>query len=266
MMRIALILALATASLAQDVPVANCFHTTVAPIIDGRGDDAVWESAVRVDLVDVAKLDPTPHSQPTQARLLWGAEALYVLFEATDPDVWSSLSDRDDPLYNEEVVELFIDPDGDGLNYVEIEINSVGTIFDLLVTKSLRQGGKGMPVWDPALETGVSTQGTINDPSDTDSGWSAEIALPWSALQTSILDVPGSMALPPNVGDRWRLNLYRYERLRTAGVATGTIEYSAWSPVGRIDFHAPDRFGIVVFADERTAVNPMSWGRVKISD
>jgi len=74
------------------------------------------------------------------------------------------------------------------------------------------------------------------------------------------------MALPPNVGDRWRLNLYRYERLRTAGVATGTIEYSAWSPVGRIDFHAPDRFGIVVFADERTAVNPMSWGRVKISD
>ena len=73
------------------------------------------------------------------------------------------------------------------------------------------------------------------------------------------------MALPPNVGDRWRLNLYRYERLRTGGVAPGTTQSNAWSPVGRIDFHAPDRFGIVVFADERTAVDPTSWARVKIS-
>lgn len=258
-------LLLATVSLAQDVPIASCLQTRDAPVIDGRGDDPAWERAVRVDLVDVAHLDRTPHAHATSARLLWDHEALYVLFEASDPDVWSSLSNRDDPLYNEEVVELFIDPDGDGLNYVEIEINPVGTVFDLLVTKSLRQGGRGLPEWNPALNAAVSTQGTLNDPSDTDLSWTAEIALPWSTLRSDLLDVPGTMPLPPQIGDRWRLNLYRYERIRTNGVATGVIEYSAWSPVGRIDFHAPDRFGVIVFADERTAVDPSSWARIKTS-
>ena len=43
----------------------------------------------------------------------------------------------------------------------------------------------------------------------------------------------------------------RYERLRTGGVETA-VEYSAWSPVGEIDFHRPDRFDTVVFAEAST--------------
>jgi hypothetical protein len=53
----------------------------------------------------------------------------------------------------------------------------------------------------------VQTYGTVNDASDTDRGWSVEIAIPWAAMADSITG--GSRPTP---GDTWRLNLYRIER------------------------------------------------------
>lgn len=250
---------------AQDLPEYTCRRAAVAPRIDGAGDDEAWASVDAVRLVDVRILAGQEHPHATEARLTWDAAALYVLIRADDPDVWSTLAGRDDPLYNEEVVELFIDPDGDGANYVEIEVNSLNTVFDLLVTKALRSGGQGRPEWSPeGLATAVGVTGTLNDPADTDEGWVAELALPWAALGTDLLDVPGDRDLPPAPGDSWRVNLYRYERPRTAaGVESGDIEYSAWSPVGRVDFHAPERFGVVVFAGSGTAVDAVGWAALK---
>lgn len=251
---------------AQDVPVYVCQKTTQAPVIDGVGDDAAWAAAPVIRLVDVSSLSPREFERGTQVRMLWDDEALYVLFTAHDPDVWSTMATRDGALYNEEVVELFIDPDGDGRNYVEIEVNSLNTVFDLLVTRALRDGGQGLPEWSPAsLRTAVGVVGTRNQPGDVDEAWVTEIALPWVALRSDLLDVPGDRSLPPRVDDSWRLNLYRYERSRSdAGVATRTIEYSAWSPVGRVDFHVPERFGVVRFAGApATSVVSRSWAPVK---
>lgn len=250
---------------AQDLPEYTCRRTATAPVIDGGGDDAAWAAAEAVRLVDVRILAGREHPHATEVRLTWDAEALYVLFTASDPDVWSTLSERDDPLYNEEVVELFLDPDGDGLNYAEIEINPLNTVFDLLVTKALGGGGQGRPEWSPeGLRSAVRVNGTLNAPGDADEGWVTEIALPWAALRSDLIDVPGDRPLPPDPGDRWRANLYRYERPRTAaGVASGDIEYSAWSPVGRVDFHVPERFGVVAFVGGDTAVDPVTWAAVK---
>ena len=77
--------------------------------------------------------------------------------------------------------------------------------------------------------------------------------LPWAALATDIRDVMNGQSLPPNVGDRWRLNLYRWERPRVGTDVTGE-EPSAWSPVGDNDFHRPDRFGWLTFVGVPTAV------------
>ena len=61
----------------------------------------------------------------------------------------------------------------------------------------------------------------------------------------------------------WRFNFYRYDRIRENGEETGNIEYSAWSPTGKINFHMPERFGIVTFKEEPTAVERHSWGHLK---
>jgi hypothetical protein len=248
---------------AQELPTYTCYKTAVAPAIDGRGDDQVWRQAEVVGMVDVEDLHSGESpSRPTEVCMLWDERKLYILFIASDPDVWSVLVNRDDPLWNGEVVEVYSDPDGDGANYVEIEVNPLNAVVDLLLSKPGRQGGQAYFDWSPQYETAVHVESTVNDPSDQDQYWSVEMALPWSMFDSDILNVAGGQSLPPQSGDAWRFNFYRYERLRTDTTETG-IEYSAWSPVGEINFHRPDRFGTVVFAPTPTAVMELSWGLIK---
>ena len=161
-------------------------------------------------------------------------------------------------------MEIFIDPDGDGLNYAEIEVNPLNVVFDLLLSKPWADGGQGLAQWNPEFASAVGIVGTINEAGDEDQGWTVEIALPWTALATDIRNVMNGQSLPPQSGDSWRLNLYRFERLREAGSIT-RAEASAWSTVGEIDFHRPDRFGYLNFGGLRakTGVEPKSWGQLK---
>ena len=246
---------------AQDLPEYTCWKTSQPIVIDGSADEPAWQQTAPVALWDVRYIDdPQPHTYPTEARMLWDDDHLYIFMLATDPDVWSTLPDRDDWLWDEEVVEIFFDPMGEALDYAEIEVNSRNTIVDLLVTRSPRR--ESFFEWSPEMECAVQVGGTLNDPSDEDQFWSMELAMPWQALVTDISDVIGDRALPPLDGDVWRFNFYRYERFRENGEETGNIEYSAWSPTGA-GFHMPERFGIVTFKEESTTVERSSWGGLK---
>lgn len=270
-MRRALLISLAAIGLcipalhAQDLTEYACPRTPTPPVIDGRGDDPVWQSAPAAQLVDVRYLSGDRfHEHPTEVRLLWDDAHLYLLYVATDPDVWSVLESRDDDLWNDEVLEFFADPDGDGANYVEIEVNALNTVLDLLVSAPSKEGGEQFFGWNGTFETAVHVEGTVNDPSDQDEYWSMEMALPWALFATDVLEVQGGQPLPPRAGDEWRMNFYRYQRIRTDGTET-RVDYSAWCPVGEVNFHRPDRFGVVTFVETPTAVRPASWARVKAS-
>src|SRR5262249_38897213 len=140
------------------------------------------------------------------------------------------------PLYEEEVVELFLCPTGELSRYFEIEISPRGTIFDaaifspefhrrtMLVDTSWNAGG---------MRAAVAVSGTLENRSDVDLGWTAELALPFADL-----GLPG----PPSPGAAWRANFFRIERGRVE-------EFSAWSPTHADppDFHLPTRFGELVF-------------------
>ena len=97
-------------------------------------------------------------------------------------------------------------PTGDGLAYYELEINALGTEFDLFLDKPYRSGGSAHIAWDmEGLRTAVRLDGTINDPSDEDRGWTVEIAIPWAALPA-----PGRGCGRPGSGAgqctaRWRV-------------------------------------------------------------
>ena len=257
---------LPAAAPAQEIPEHVCLKTTVPPTIDGATTDPAWKLAKPFPLYDVEDLDRVRlHSRPTEVRLLWDEEHLYFLFTATDPDVWSTYENRDDQIWQEEVVEIFIDPDGDGANYAEIEVNPLNNLFDLILSRPWSKGGRGFAQWDPDFAHAVAIDGTLNDGSDTDSRWTVEIALPWSALATDIIDVMNGLPLPPQIGDSWRLNLYRFERIREEGRVVRS-EASAWSTIGVDDFHTPEQFGRLIFGESATSVDPGSWGRVKKID
>jgi hypothetical protein len=93
--------------------------------------------------------------------------------------------------------------------------------------------------WNPdGIKIGVTIEGTLNDSSDIDSGWTLEAAIPFE-LFTKVLP-----AGQPRSGDRWRLNLTRLEDEMKSK--------SQWSRGDRSfpRFHHPEFFGFVEFVED----------------
>ena len=110
----------------------------VVPRIDRRGsrgvvDDASWS---RVPVLALRRAqDGADPVQPTRVRIAYDSVGLVVRFDCDDRDIWATHARRDAPLWEEEVVELFVAPgEPDPTEYVEIEVNPLGAIFDAHVT------------------------------------------------------------------------------------------------------------------------------------
>lgn len=71
--------------------------------------------------------------------MLWDDQYLYIAAELIEPDIWATLSKRDDIVYNDHDFEVFLDPNNDGEQYVEIEINALGTVMDLFMNKPYKK-------------------------------------------------------------------------------------------------------------------------------
>jgi len=245
-------LACAATAAAQTLPLSYvCYHASRPPRLDGSLDDAAWRAAPwSADFVDIeGSARPAPRFR-TRMKMLWDDRYLYVGARLEEPDVWATLTQRDAVIFHDNDFEMFIDPDGDALNYVELEINALNTVWDLFLAKPYRDGGTADNSFDLAgLVTGVRVQGTLNHPGDVDSSWTVTIAIPWRALERA-----SGTAAAPRPGQRWRLNYSRVE-WQTADVdgayrkIPGLKEDNwVWSPQGVVDMHQPEHWGYVEFS------------------
>jgi hypothetical protein len=251
MMRLFLVFLLAGILHAQNPPKRyTCRRAPSAIKIDGRLDDAAWERAPWTDaFVDIqGEKQPSPRFR-TRAKMLWDDQYLYVAAELEEPHVWATLTEHDSVIFRDNDFEVFLNPSGDGRNYFEFEINALNTGWDLFLSKPYREGGKADNSWEiPGLRTAVAIQGTLNDASDRDRGWTVEIAFPWTAFASR---APVSR---PRPGDAWRVNFSRVEwQIEEGGKQyrkmPGKPEDNwVWSPQGLINMHVPDRWGYVEFA------------------
>lgn len=219
--------------------------------IDGKLDDAAWAAAPWTDeFVDIeGDKRPRPRHR-TRAKMVWDDEALYIAAELVEPHVWAALKEHDAVIFYDNDFEVFLDPDGDNHMYGELELNALNTTWDLLLTKPYKDGGRAVNAWEiTGLKTAVHIDGTLNDPRDTDRGWTVEIRWPYAGLKE--LGVP---AVPPRDGDRWRVNFSRVEW--DTVVADGKYEKVkgreehnwVWSPQGVVDMHRPERWGYLQFS------------------
>ena len=228
----------------------ECHKTKDAPKIDGRLDDRAWRAAPwTADFVDIEGAGKPKPRFRTRVKMLWDDEYFYIAAELREPHVWGTLTVHDSVIFHDNDFEVFIDPDGDTLNYYEFEMNALNTGWDLLLDKPYRFGGKANNAWEIAgLKTAVHVDGTLNDASDIDKGWTLEIAFPWKALGEY-----AHQAAPPLAGDTWRVNFSRVEWQfelveRKYRVVPGTKEDNwVWSPQGVINMHVPEQWGKVHF-------------------
>jgi hypothetical protein len=231
------------------VPVKRYIATKITkPIkLDGKLDEPMWKAAPSTGLF-VDTMSGNPAAIKTEAKILWDSQNLYLGFENVDSDVWAQLTDRDAKLWTEEAVEVMIDADGNGKSYIELEVAPNGTIFDAYLPTYRKYEDsidpKAKPYsWSSKLKVAVKVDGTINKREDEDKGWTVEMALPLA--DANGLDKPG-VKVPPTVGDTWKINMFRLDAPK--GKSQSAV---AWSPPMVGDFHKLDRFGQLVFGDEK---------------
>lgn len=214
---------------------------TPEPIkVDGVLDEPVWH---RLQPVGAFMLHDGSAAADfeTEAKLCWDDKHLYVAFSCVDNDIWGTYTKRDDPTYEQEVVEIFINPSADLVNYFELEVSPRNVIWDGKVHNPDNdpKTAKYDPGWNcDGLLTGVRVVGTLDDRSDLDQLWSVEMAIPFASI----------VEQPPANGEEWRGNLYRIDRGEKD-------EYYCWSPTQRPGqppaFHLPSRFGRLVFSTQK---------------
>jgi len=240
-----------------------CYRTEDAPRLDGRLDDPGWEAAPWTeDFVDITGDAARSPRLRTRVKLLWDEDHLYVAALLEEPDLWATLTLRDAVVYHDHDFEIFLDPDGDHHQYAELEINALNTVWDLFLVRPYRDGGPALHGWDIAgLRSAVALEGTLNQPWDTDSGWSLEIAIPWAALAACARG-----AVPPGGDHRlWHLNFSRvewrleerdggYVKLRNRETGEPLPEDNwVWSPQGLVAMHYPEMWGLVWFSPATAA-------------
>lgn len=210
------------------------YRTSSPPNIDGDLSDQAWLYADTISDFYLFNLAKPTYS--TKAKLLWDDENLYIAFECEDEDIWATMKNRDDPLWEEEVVEVYIDPSGTGKNYKEFEVNPLGTLIDLNIVEP-KNGNPGdwreLRKWDAkGVKVAVKVNGTLENRNDKDRGWTVEMAIP----------LDNFAPYKPSIGSEWRLQLFRIDRSNTISQP----EFSSWSPTDT--FHNPARFGRVLFS------------------
>jgi hypothetical protein len=267
----------------------TCFRTGHKLEIDGRLDKCAWLEAPRsgrfVDLVS-----GVPGFFGTEMAALWDDENLYVAFWVDEPNVQARLVKRDSLVWTENDVEIFI---GGEDCYYEFQTNALGTVYEVFYIwrDALKKGSRfdlpefdplarrvdvlggfqdGMRYgkhprgprwafmdWDfPGLRVAVRVDGTLNDPTDIDKGWTAEIAFPWRGMK----HLAGGRPVPPRNGDVWRMDFSRFELLESCGAKVEPHPGWALNKHGVYDSHIPECFSFVHFSESRAGEKPVLAG------
>jgi len=257
-----------------DLPTYVCRRTAEPVVVDGALSDPIWSRLEPVGDFRLADGSGKPQL-PTELKLCWDDSNLYLGFTAIDTDIWGTMRQRDDSIYEEEVVEAFICSGGDITHYYEFEFSPHNVVFDAAIQcpeSGDRRFLRADLNWTcEGLQSAVTVAGTLDDHTDVDDRWTVEVALPFSQI--------GRGGKPPVDGEEWRANFYRIDRAwgaapsaspatmrpqggaqatpgascerRTGGRAVPTRdEFSCWSPTlaDPPNFHVPARFGRLVFS------------------
>jgi hypothetical protein len=169
-------------------------RTTAAISVDGRLDEAAWgEAEVATSFLQREPLEGTPASEPTELRILFDDDALYVGARLRDDEpgrIARQLSRRDD-VAEADSFTLFLDPHHDHRNGVVFQVSAAGVQRDAV----LYDDNFETSAWDAVWESAVTRD---------ELGWSVEMKIPFSQLR-----------FPASANHRWGINARRIVHRKT---------------------------------------------------
>lgn len=262
----------------------TAYHINEPIHIDGRLDEKVWQEAPSSPrFVDI--ISGKPGQFDTHAIVLWDETNLYVAFRLEEPLLHAQFRTNDSPIYYDNDAEVFI---AGRDAYYEFEINGFNTTYEAFFiwddayerdgfsrapefqrsflrpfngvgfTTHPRGERRGDFNWHfPGKKTAVFMDGTLNNDSDRDRGWTVELAFPWQGMKW--LAAADHRSLPPQNGDVWRIDFSRFNTYKEAPPANDSGGW-VWSRHGVWDSHIPECFPYIRFSTEDVsqAKSPLS--------
>lgn len=188
---------------------------------------------------------PNRPEQNTEVRMIWDRTAIYAHFHCLDRCIWGRCEKHHDAIFEEEAVELFLNPEDRLERYYEFALSPWGIRYGSLVRNEggnppivrvvhymnaqeiggrvAIRGGGGVPFRSTRPPTG---QNSLHE------SWTAFIRIPFSLFERPA----------PRPGESWKANPARINR-------DGLAELSCWSPnsMHPKSFHHPGTFGVIQF-------------------
>lgn len=167
----------------------------------------------------------------TRIKLLYSATGLYFLYYCEDKKLTATMQSDFLDLWNEDVIEVFLQPDKHNAAYLEYELSPLNYELPIIIFNEKGRLNSWQPFhYDADRKTRHITtiQGGEKKPNAVAESWIAEFFIPYSLMKPVLQKNPVS-------GTTWKGNLYR-------------IDYDAgealWSwQINSGNFHEFEKFG-----------------------
>jgi hypothetical protein len=212
----------------QTIPI---YKTINVPTIDGDLSD--WKTPFIGPFVE--HNSGQKGTQENYVSLTWDSQNLYLGYRCSDSKIVGLPRKHDYPIFeSDDLIEFFIDPDGNSQNYLEIGVNAFSTNYDMIINcVSSACGG-----WKTDISLDIQQMETVSRINKD--GFCVEIKVPFSSLAT----IKNGGFSTPMINTKWKGNIFRIDH----GDKT---EYLAIKPYNgsKFGFHQPEQFKTLEFKD-----------------
>jgi len=229
----------------QEEPSIEVLKAKTKIIVDGIANEAEWLKATAHPFNSFYAVEKTDVRQPSTFKMLWDDSHLYFLWQCTDKYITAREKDRDGQPYFDDCAEIFLIPTANKINmHFGYEVNLYDASNDFVFINNIYKNENFVvKAYNPHFEVASTVDGSINDNSDIDKGWSMEMAIPISVFHTN------GPVTPIKAGAQWAFMAIRQDRNDAEGNRRST---STIFPLSSKDqnVHNPDNFGLMEFVDK----------------
>ena len=235
---------------------AYAAYTATPAGADGKLDEAAWKNAPAYHLTRPINWksyykDLTPEQlakygdsinvmEDCTMQMLYDNENLYLGFQLTDTEIKAKgTKDQEAHFVLGDLVEIFIKPENQDYYW---EMYSTPkehkTCYEFV---GCRKGAEGNENLQLDFSVASNVNGTIEEPSDTDKGWSTVVTIPLKSLAKYGEEFKGDGS--------WTLLIGRYNYLNDSFPKE---ELSAFPQITAVDFHALPEYAAIKFLPSKS--------------
>ncbi|WP_111706413.1 carbohydrate-binding family 9-like protein [Lutibacter citreus] len=230
----------------EDRPIFKVHKSSSEIIADGKMNEKDWDKSEARSFEYTYNDEKTDDVQKTKFRMLWDDEHIYLFYECEDKFITARETERDGMPFYDDCAEIFLTPAPESSNaHICFEVNLNKAVNDLVFVSDFNQGnGLAVKGYNPNnVKIGVQINGTVNDNSDIDKGWTMEFVIPKEAF------LGADRHYPIEAGNQWAFLALRQGRNEVEGQRRVTSTIFPVENIKEKDVHQPNMFGLMEFIE-----------------